>query len=158
ADVLHDDRARISGRARRKKRAQTVLLQQQPVTGPHVGRDSSPAATRGVRGFSLALCAAVLLGTSLFAQTHFATGQDLQPVYEGWEHNADGTFSMVFGYLNRNYDEELDVPIGPNNTIEPGGDRGQPTHFFNRRQQFMFKVKVPKDWGEKDLVWSVTVR
>ena len=103
---------------------------------------------------------AVLFGVvaAPIAQTHFATGQDVQPVYEGWEKNADGTFSMVFGYLNRNYDEEIDVPIGPNNAIDPGGDRGQPTHFYNRRQQFMFKVKVPKDWGEKDLVWSVTVR
>ena len=110
------------------------------------------------RAFTLALLLSAVFGASPLAQTHFATGQDVQPVYEGWETNADGTFSMVFGYLNRNYDEEIDVPIGPNNTIDPGGDRGQPTHFYNRRQQFMFKVKVPKDWGEKDLVWSVTVR
>jgi hypothetical protein len=105
----------------------------------------------------------------LAAQTHFATGQDVQPVFEGWERNADGTFNMVFGYLNRNYEEEIDVPVGPNNAVaemegtavskrDPGPDRGQPTHFYARRQQFMFKVKVPKDWGTKDLVWSVTLR
>jgi hypothetical protein len=46
--------------------------------------------------------------------------------------------------------------VGPGNTIEPGGDRGQPTHFYARRQQFMFRVKVPKDWGTKDVVWTVT--
>ena len=104
----------------------------------------------------LAILALLLLVAHPRAQTHFAAGQDVQPVYEGWEHNADGTFTMVFGYLNRNYEEEVDVPIGPANTIEPGLDRGQPTHFYARRQQFMFRVKVPKDWGTKDLVWTVT--
>ena len=66
---------------------------------------------------------------------------------------------MVFGYMNRNYEEMLDVPVGPNNKFEPGAvDQGQPTHFFPRRQQFMFKVRVPKDWGNKDLVWTLTFR
>jgi hypothetical protein len=64
---------------------------------------------------------------------------------------------MVFGYMNRNYEEEVDVPVGPDNQIEPGGpDQGQPAHFYARRQQFMFKVRVPKDWGSKDLVWTLT--
>jgi hypothetical protein len=92
------------------------------------------------------------------AQTRFATGQNVVPVYEGWEPNADGTFTMVFGYLNRNYEEEVDVPVGPGNSFEPGADQGQPTHFYARRQQFMFRVKVPKDWGNKDLVWTLTSR
>src|ERR1700674_2216622 len=66
-------------------------------------------------------------------------------------------FSLVFGYLNRNYEDEPEIPIGPNNNIEPGGpDRGQPTHFYPRRQQFMFKVQVPADFGKKDLVWTLT--
>src|ERR1700686_431313 len=91
------------------------------------------------------------------AQIKYAAGQNVVPVYEGWERNADGTFKMVFGYMNRNYAEEVDVPIGPNNTIEPGGaDRGQPAHFYPRRQEFAFEVKVPKDWGDKDLVWTLT--
>ena len=65
---------------------------------------------------------------------------------------------MVFGYLNRNYEEQPIIPVGPNNRFEPGSaDRGQPTHFYNRRQQFVFTVRVPADWGrEQDLVWSVT--
>jgi hypothetical protein len=85
------------------------------------------------------------------------TGQNVVPVIEGWERNADGSFNMVFGYLNRNYEEELDIPIGPNNMFEPGlPDQGQPTHFYLRRQQFMFKVKLPKDWGKRDLVWTLT--
>jgi hypothetical protein len=64
---------------------------------------------------------------------------------------------MVFGYMNRNYEEEVDVPVGPDNHFEPlDADQGQPSHFYPRRQQFMFKVRVPKDWGQKDLVWTVT--
>lgn len=96
------------------------------------------------------------------AQTRYAAGQNVVPVFEGWERNDDGTISMVFGYLNRNYQEELDIPVGPNNALEPAGlvpgpDQGQPTHFYTRRQQFVFKVKVPKDWGKKDLVWTLTI-
>jgi len=90
-------------------------------------------------------------------QMRYMSGQNVVPVYEGWERNADGTFSMVFGYLNRNYEEEVDVPVGPDNRFEPPeADQGQPAHFYTRRQQFMFKVKVPKDWGQKDLVWTIT--
>ena len=79
-------------------------------------------------------------------------------MFEGWERNADGSFNMVFGYMNRNYEEEVDFPVGADNTLEPGGvDQGQPTHFYARRQQFVFKVRVPKDWGKKDLVWTLRV-
>lgn len=40
--------------------------------------------------------------------------------------------------------------------MEPGPvDQGQPAHFYPRRQEFVFKVKVPKDWGDKDLVWTL---
>jgi hypothetical protein len=64
---------------------------------------------------------------------------------------------MVFGYLNRNYEEELDIPVGPNNTVAPGGDRGQPEHFYPRRQRFLFKVVVPADWDKtQKVVWTLT--
>jgi len=91
-------------------------------------------------------------------QTRFSSGQDVQPTYEGWLRNSDGTFTMVFGYLNRNYKEELSIPPGPDNNVEPGGpDRGQPTYFVPRRQAFLFKVQVPKDWGQqKELIWTIT--
>jgi hypothetical protein len=93
------------------------------------------------------------------AQVRYATGQNVVPVFEGWERNADGSFNMVFGYMNRNYEEQVDIPVGPDNTLDPGGaDQGQPTHFYRRRQQFVFKVRVPKDWGQKDLVWTLTSR
>jgi hypothetical protein len=110
---------------------------------------------------SFGLTAALLL-TSLtrsHAQERFASGQNVVPVFEGWEHNADGSFNMVFGYMNRNYEEQVEIPIGPNNKIEPGvPDQGQPTFFYRRRQQFVFKVRVPSDWGNKDLVWTLTSR
>src|SRR5438067_662377 len=111
---------------------------------------------QGLKTAQLAFALLVVASTSTHAQTHFATGQDVVPVFEGWERNPDGSFNMVFGYMNRNYEEEIDLLVGPDNTIEPGAaDQGQPTHFYPRRQQFVFKVRVPKDWGKKDLVWTL---
>ena len=63
---------------------------------------------------------------------------------------------MWFGYMNRNYEEEIDLPVGADNTFEPGGDRGQPTHFTPRRHKDVFKVTVPKDFGEQTLIWTLT--
>jgi hypothetical protein len=90
-------------------------------------------------------------------QTKFASGQDVVPVYEGWLGNKDGSFTFVFGYFNRNFKEELVIPPGADNKLEPGAaDRGQPTYFLARRQSFLFRVQVPKDWGQKELVWTLT--
>jgi hypothetical protein len=109
---------------------------------------------------ALALALIAMTATSARAQIQYARGQNVAPAFEGWERNPDGTFNMVFGYLNRNYDEEVDIPIGPNNTIDLGGDdRGQPTHFYPRRQRFIFKVVVPKDWGQnRKVAWTLTSR
>ena len=90
-------------------------------------------------------------------QTQFSSGQDVVPVYEGWLRNADGSFTFVFGYFNRNWKEEPVIPAGPDNKIEPGEpDRGQPTYFLPRRQPWVFRVQVPKDWGQQELVWTIT--
>jgi hypothetical protein len=63
------------------------------------------------------------------------SGQGITGSFEGWYPNIDGTFSLLVGYLNRNSAQILDIPVGPNNRIEPGGpDQGQPTHFLPRRQ------------------------
>ena len=84
------------------------------------------------------------------------SGQGVTPAYEGWFPNPDGTFSILFGYFNRNQKQELDIPIGPDNRIEPGGpDQGQPTHFLTRRRWGMFTITVPKDFGNKKLTWTL---
>ena len=84
------------------------------------------------------------------------SGQNVTPAYEGWFKNPDGSFNLLFGYFNRNLKEELDIPIGPNNRIEPGGpDQGQPTHFLARRQWGVFTVTVPQDFGTKKLTWTL---
>jgi len=115
------------------------------------------------------VCAALLLlaagGVRLHAQiqypgARYLRGQDVSPTFDGWESNADGTFALYFGYYNRNSEEEIDVPIGPENTFDLGnGDQGQPTHFYPGRRWFVFKVIVPKDWPkDKRLVWTLTNR
>jgi mono/diheme cytochrome c family protein len=87
----------------------------------------------------------------------YNSGQAVVPVFEGWERLADGTFDMVFGYFNRNYVEEVVVPVGPANNIEPQGpDLGQPAYFYPRAHHFVFRVNVPKDWGTKELVWTIS--
>ena len=108
--------------------------------------------------WALALALVVVAAPSARTQMRYARGQNVAPAFEGWERNPDGTFNMVFGYLNRNYEEEVDIPVGPNNTFDLGGnDRGQPTHFYPRRQRFIFRVVVPKDWDTKrKLAWTLT--
>src|SRR5450631_168589 len=84
-------------------------------------------------------------------------GQSITGAFEGWFANADGTFSILLGYYNRNTKQELDIPIGPENKIEPGGpDQGQPTHFLLGRQWGVFTVTVPKDFGSKKITWTLT--
>lgn len=103
------------------------------------------------------LVVAVAGATAISGQHAFAHGQNVAPAFEGWEPNADGSFNMVFGFFNRNCEETLHIPIGPDNNIEPGGpDRGQPTRFFPRRGKFIFKVRVPSDFGTNELVWTLT--
>src|SRR3954463_10084160 len=88
----------------------------------------------------------------------YNSGQNVAPGYEGWEEDAAGTKYFLFGYMNRNWEEEIDVPVGPANGFTPGtSDQGQPTHFLPRRNRFVFRVKVPASFTAKDeLVWTLT--
>ena len=105
----------------------------------------------------LAALILLLSNQSLGAQLSYTKGQNVSPGYEGWEQNEDGSFNLLFGYMNRNWLEEVDAPIGPGNMISPGpADQGQPTHFLPRRNRFIFKVRVPADWGDKEMVWTLT--
>ncbi len=107
----------------------------------------------------LVLGVAVVLAAPLTSGAQApARGQNIAPVYEGFWRHDDGSIDLWFGYYNRNWEEQLDVPVGPDNHMDPGGpDLGQPTHFFPRRSQFVFKVTVPADFGDDDeIVWSLT--
>src|SRR5829696_7963375 len=123
-------------------------------------RDSSPSAkgmvmlSRGRTPLPIVAAAVycVLLATLAQAQSQPMTvgaiaptrhwnGQPVSPVYEGFDTNPDGSYNLWFGYLNRNFEEDIDVPTGPDNRIEPAGpDKGQPTHFEVRRHKDVFKV------------------
>ena len=129
--------------------------------------------------------AAAVAGLSLVSlpgmaqsQIMYLRGQAVQPTFEGSEDHPDGSHTLWFGYMNRNHEEQPYIPIGPDNffsVAESGvglaqirqalesegpqasalGDRGQPTHFYPRRQTFVFGVDVPADFGDRELVWAV---
>jgi hypothetical protein len=89
----------------------------------------------------------------------FNSGASVQPIYDGWTKNPDGSYQMHFGYYNRNYVQQPSVPIGAQNSIEPGGpDRGQPTFFYPRYNRRVFSLTVPRDFGIKgEVTWTLTV-
>ena len=98
----------------------------------------------------------VIWGQSLPFEPALESGQSVTGAFEGWFPNADGSFSLLVGYFNRNTKQALDIPTGPDNNIEPGGpDYGQPTHFGPGRGWGIFTIRVPKDFGEKKLTWTL---
>ena len=128
---------------------------------------------------ALVLAAVVCLSQPIVqrleAQTRFMylRGQSVHPAFEGWWPNEDGSYTLWFGYMNSNWEEQFDVPIGPDNYFALTGpgelndievdkivasdvDQGQPTHFYPRRNPFLFTVEVPADFGDKELVWTLT--
>jgi hypothetical protein len=105
----------------------------------------------------------------------YLNGQNVSPAYEGWWPNDDGTFTLFFGYMNSNWEQEFNIAIGSDNyfsVTEAGGlddvaldafgaseaDQGQPTHFYPRRNPFLFTVRVPRDFDTSELVWTLTTR
>jgi len=123
-------------------------------------RSFTNSRIRQLASFAFVLLAAFVLLQPTLAQTRFtySKGQGVNPSYEGWMPNADGSFTMFFGYMNTNWLEEFDIPVGPENNLEPGGpDQGQPTHFYPRRNPFLFTIHVPKDLGTKEVIWTLTV-
>ena len=88
-----------------------------------------------------------------------AAGMTVTPAFEGWYGNPDGTFSLSFGYYNRNTEEELEIPLGPNNFIEPAQfDGGQPSHFQPGQNWGVFAVKVPANHGDTKVYWTLKIR
>ncbi|MBM87500.1 MAG: hypothetical protein CMQ41_03920 [Gammaproteobacteria bacterium] len=106
----------------------------------------------------LLLAALLLLLPELVTAETFLHGAPIYPAFEGWRPNSDGTFNLMFGYMNENWEEEPRVEIGDNNFFSPGEiDRGQPTNFMPRRNRFTFEVTVPADWGDRELVWNLNI-
>jgi hypothetical protein len=113
----------------------------------------------GVCSALLVAAAALPVSAQLPVAGLKASGQSVTPAYEGWYRNADGTFTLSFGYYNRNAEEVVEIPIGPNNFVTPGArNQGQPTAFQPRRHWGVFGVKVPSDFGTKEVVWTLTFR
>jgi hypothetical protein len=99
---------------------------------------------------------ALAWGQSLPLEPTHESGSSITGAFEGWFQNPDGSYGLLLGYFNRNQRQELDIPIGPQNRIEPGGpDRGQPTHFLVGRQWGMFVIKVPRDFGDNKITWTL---
>ena len=110
-----------------------------------------------------AVVAGCLASAAVYAQQELVmeplkdSGLNVYPAFEGWYQNSDGSYTLLIGYYNRNKKQLLDVPIGPQNRIEPGGpDQGQPTHFLVGRGWGTTAIKVPKDFGDKKLTWTLT--
>src|SRR5437762_2128713 len=112
--------------------------------------------------FASSLCLCVFVISNMDgAKIKYARGQDVSPTFDGWQQNKDGSYTLYFGYFNRNSEEEVDIPIGPDNNFDLNGkiDQGQPTHFYPNPRWWVLGVVVPKDWPkDKRVVWTLTSR
>ena len=92
-----------------------------------------------------------------------ASGGPVIPFFDGWFPNEDGTYELTFGYYNVNTEEVIEIPLGRDNFIEPCRfDGRQPTHFrpvpeTDHRYRGVFTIAVPADFGDGDVVWSLSV-
>lgn len=92
------------------------------------------------------------------SQMQHARGQNVVPLYRGWFAGADGRTYAAFEYLNRNSEETLDIPVGPDNRFTPGpADRGQPTHFLPGHRPGVFAVPLPEGSTE-EISWTLRIR
>jgi len=93
-----------------------------------------------------------------------ASGDLVGPMFNGWIKNEDSSVTMIFGFVNRNREEIVDIPLGPNNFIEPAMfDGAQPTHFpvYARRgfigiqERGVFAVTVPAEMADTEVIWTL---
>lgn len=94
-------------------------------------------------------------------------GQVVAPYFDGWYANDDGSYTLSFGYLNRNTEEVIEIPLGADNFIEPAEFNGiQPTSFYpanyggfsGRRERGVFAVRVPAEMRNQDVWWTLRLR
>ncbi|MEZ5491529.1 MAG: hypothetical protein R3F50_14600 [Gammaproteobacteria bacterium] len=113
-----------------------------------------------VISIALGLLLAVSFTTQAQTPPRFLTlsppvGWPIIPLLEGWVRNEDGSITLIFGYINRN-DEDVDVPVGENNYIEPSEFNGmQPGSFLAGRGPQVFSVTLPPDRADEDVWWYI---
>jgi hypothetical protein len=100
------------------------------------------------------------------------------PFFDGFYTNPDGTITFSFGYSNLNREETVEIPLGPDNVIQPKEfDGRQPTSFppvvadapddggaagrgrpgRRDRERGVFTVTVPAGFSG-DVVWTLRHR
>ena len=130
-------------------------------SGTRQAHNARVARVRFLAGLGLAVLiwSAGPVGAQLPFTSQKTSGQTVTPAFEGWYRNPDGTFTLSFGYYNRNSTEVIEIPVGPANFVSPGDrNQGQPTEFQPDRQWGVFGVRVPADFGTKEVVWTLTFR
>jgi hypothetical protein len=135
-----------------------------------------------MKALLIAPLAALFLFDAASAQTMHLQGEKLFPAFDGWEQQEDGSVKLWFGYFNENWEQEFELPIGADNhfaivdmgdnpdlqpdeafevSLDPDdADQGQPTHFYPRRNPFLFTITVPEPemFGgpeERQVVWTL---
>lgn len=156
----------MTGRARLIRRLSSGTPPSGNQRQSHAARVTSLAWLRRA-AFVAIVCAggaAVIGGAAPNAQDRLPSepgglsGRSITGAFEGWFEREDGRRSFLVGYYNRNLGTALDIPVGPNNRIEPGGpDLGQPTHFLPGRQVGLFIITVPATFkANQRLTWTIT--
>ena len=93
-----------------------------------------------------------------------SNGNFVAPYFDGFYKNPDGTYTLSFGFMNRNDADLIEIPLGENNFIEPAEYDGmQPTSFpvvsysgfGGPRERGVFAVVVPADF-DGDVWWTLT--
>ncbi len=93
-----------------------------------------------------------------------SNGNFVAPFFDGFYENEDGTYTLSFGFMNRNDADLVEIALGPDNFIEPAVyDGGQPSTFpvvryggfGGPRERGVFGVVVPADF-QGDVWWTLT--
>ena len=113
---------------------------------------------KAVMAIALSLMAAVSLPAQAQADRYLTltppSGLPIIPVMEGWIGNEDGSRGISFGFINRNEEGAVDIPLGENNYIEPAQFNGmQPTHFPAGRGTGVFMLTLPAELAGEDVWW-----
>jgi hypothetical protein len=83
-------------------------------------------------------------------------GLPVSPIMEGWYDNGDGTYTISFGYLNRNRNSVVHIPLGEDNNLDNSDLNGlQPTVFLPGRQHGVFGITIPAEERANDVWWTI---